>query len=71
MHFEYYDNNAPGLLGSLRPLAAGSDWRWRLRADNGEPVASGEGYHNLADCLYAIDLLKSTTAATEVRKVKD
>ena len=28
------------------------EWRWRVRADNGEIVAdSAEGYRNRADCL--------------------
>ena len=26
-----------------------SDWRWRVRADNGEIVASGEGYTRRED----------------------
>ena len=35
-------------------------FRWRLKADNGEIVASGEGYTRKAKVLEAIDLLKST-----------
>tara|TARA_R110000824_G_scaffold401715_2_gene614089 strand:- start:89331 stop:89519 length:189 start_codon:yes stop_codon:yes gene_type:complete len=35
-------------------------WRWRLIAANGRIVAdSGEGYHNRADCLHGISLVKS------------
>lgn len=33
-------------------------WRWRLRAANHEPLASGEGYVNRSDCLHAIELVK-------------
>jgi len=59
MHYEYY--SAPsGLLGN--------QWRWRLVAGNGKTVASGESYYNLADCLHAIDLLKSTTVLTPVKQ---
>jgi uncharacterized protein YegP (UPF0339 family) len=35
-------------------------FRWRLKGDNGEIVASGEGYTRKAKVLEAIDLLKST-----------
>lgn len=34
-------------------------WRWRLRGGNNEIIASGETYKNKADCLHAIDLVKS------------
>ena len=44
-----------------------SQWHWRLKAANHEIVASGEGYYNEADCDNAIDLVRSTTAATPVR----
>jgi uncharacterized protein YegP (UPF0339 family) len=33
---------------------------WRLRASNHEIIAHGESYWNKADCLHAIDLVKST-----------
>lgn len=43
-------------------------WRWRLVASNGKYIAnSGEGYINKADCLHAIDLVKSTNSATPVK----
>lgn len=32
-------------------------WRWRLRAENGEIIASGEAYKNKSDCTKAIDLV--------------
>ncbi len=38
---------------------SGDEWRWRLVARNGEPIASGESYKNKADCLSAIDLIQS------------
>jgi hypothetical protein len=44
------------------------EWRWRLRADNNEPVAdSNEGYKAKADCRAAVDLVKrlAPTAAIE------
>lgn len=45
---------------------SGSEYRWRLRASNNEIVASGEGYTTKSNCQHAVDLLKSTTAATPV-----
>lgn len=39
----------------------GGRWRWRLRAPNGRSIAvSGEGYHNKADALSAIDLVRGS-----------
>lgn len=39
-------------------------WRWSLFAANRRNIAnSGEWYHNRADCLHAINLVKSTSNA--------
>jgi uncharacterized protein YegP (UPF0339 family) len=39
-------------------------WRWRLVAANNRTIAdSGESYHNKADCLHAINLVKASNAA--------
>jgi len=44
-------------------------WRWRLQANNNRTIAnSGEGYHNEADCLSAINLVKGSSSAP-VRKI--
>lgn len=44
---------------------AGGHWRWRLQAANNRIIAtSGEGYHNHADCVAAIELVKSSQTAT-------
>ncbi|MEO5605589.1 MAG: DUF1508 domain-containing protein [Novosphingobium sp.] len=53
MHFELYR--------SLTLL--GRQWRWRLRAGNGEIIASGEGYHNRADAEHAIGLVQHSASA--------
>lgn len=48
-----------------------SEWRWRLKARNGEPIASGEGYKNKTDCIAAIDLIRSLkTRVAEVVEVE-
>lgn len=45
---------------------SGAEYRWRLKAANGEIIAHGESYTTKANCQSAIDLVKSTTAATPV-----
>ena len=41
-----------------------SQWRWYLLAGNNRKIAnSGEGYHNKADCIAAINLVKSSGSA--------
>jgi uncharacterized protein YegP (UPF0339 family) len=41
-----------------------NQWRWRLTAANNRIIAnSGEGYHNKADCLSAITLVKGSSLA--------
>lgn len=36
-------------------------WRWRLKAANHEIIANGESYHNKADCLHVIDLIRGSS----------
>lgn len=41
-----------------------SQWRWTLFAANSKKIAnSGEAYHNKADCLAAINLVKGSSNA--------
>ena len=43
---------------------AAGDWRWRLRATNGNVVAdSAEGYRHREDCERGIALVKSSADA--------
>lgn len=39
-------------------------WRWRLKAGNGEKIASGEGYVNKQDCISAVNLVMDTNRST-------
>lgn len=39
-------------------------WRWRLKAANGQILASGESYYNRADCITAVNLVMCTTRQT-------
>lgn len=67
MKFELY--REAGGRSALEDFLQGNagDWRWRLRADNNQTIAtSGEGYRNRLDCLHAVELVMSTTAATVV-----
>lgn len=41
-------------------------WRFRLRAGNGEPIASGEAYQKRADALHAIALIEAVDDETEI-----
>ena len=36
----------------------GKEWRWRLKAANGEIIASGEGYTNKKDLFSAMNLVR-------------
>lgn len=60
MRFEVY-REGDDLLGNNH-----GPYTWRLRADNDEILASGEGYENKTDCYHAIDLVKSATTQTLV-----
>lgn len=49
---------------------AQGQWRWHLTAANNRKIAvSGEAYHNQADCLAAIQLVKGSANAP-VREAK-
>ncbi|HEZ7240255.1 TPA: YegP family protein [Neisseria meningitidis] len=48
---------------------AKGEYRWRLKAANHEIIAQGEGYTSKQNYQHAVDLLKSTTAATPVKEV--
>lgn len=39
-------------------------WRWRLKAANGEIIASGEGYRNRADAVTVVNLVMDTNRQT-------
>lgn len=46
------------------------EWRWRLIARNGEPIASGEGYKNKADCEATVRLIQNEAAYASVDTVE-
>ena len=46
------------------------DWRWHLRAANGEIVAAGEGYVTRAGVLAGIAAMRRNAARAVVREVE-
>ena len=54
-HFEIYTDTA-------------GEYRWRLRADNGEAIAdSGEGYVDEDDCRAGIKLIKEEAPGADIQ----
>lgn len=50
-------------------LDSASEYRWRLKASNGQIIAtSGEGYKRKADCLHGIDLVKQSSSARVIEQ---
>ena len=44
-------------------------YRWRLKAANGEIIASGEAYRNRDDCVNAVNLVMDTNRQTKFVEV--
>jgi len=68
MYFEIYQEKST-LLQSWLPSDANvskGQWRWRLKSNNHEIIASGESYHNKQDCLHVVDLIKGTNSDTKI-----
>lgn len=47
----------------------GGDWRFRLKAGNGEVVATGQGYASKAGALNGIDSVRRNAADADVVEV--
>lgn len=47
------------------------EYRFRLKAVNGEPIASGEGYKTKAACLNGIESVKKSAPVAEVVVIDD
>lgn len=43
---------------------ASGEWRFRLKAANGEIIATGESYKNRIDCLSTVELIQKSNDAT-------
>jgi uncharacterized protein YegP (UPF0339 family) len=68
MHFEIYERER-SVVASLRGsrLMAGGDWRWRLKREDDQIVASGEGYPTRSECERAVMMMKQEVAAAPIR----
>ena len=69
MHFEIYERERSMVAAIRGRLMGGGDWRWRLKNDRGDVVASGEGYATRSLCERAIHLLKQEVAAAPINYV--
>lgn len=49
----------------------GGDWRFRLKAGNGEVIATGQGYSSKSGALNGIDSVRRNAADAEVVEVED
>ncbi|MFE6995781.1 YegP family protein [Microbacterium sp. NPDC057659] len=47
----------------------GGDWRFRLKAGNGEVIATGQGYSSKASAMNGIDSVRRNAAEAEVVEV--
>jgi uncharacterized protein len=56
-HFDYW-------------LAAPKDWRFHLKAKNGEIIAHGEGYKTKRGLMKAIDTVRAAAMTAELREVE-
>lgn len=48
----------------------GGDWRFRLKAGNGEVIASGQGYASKAGAQNGIDSVRRNAADAEVVEIE-
>lgn len=62
MLFEVY----PARRGLLRR----KQWRWRLKAGNGEIVATGEGFNNRADCMASVQLIRDQAGGAPIKGIE-
>jgi uncharacterized protein YegP (UPF0339 family) len=57
LHFEVYKTGLD--VGDTGPL----EYRWRLRAANGEIIAQSEGYTTKRACMESIELVENARGA--------
>lgn len=42
------------------------EWRWRLKARNGEVIASGEGYTTKRKCIQTVELVQDNALQAKI-----
>jgi uncharacterized protein YegP (UPF0339 family) len=51
---------------------ARKEYRWRLKATNGQIIAtSGEGYKAKADCQHGIDLIQKEASKAKLEEIEE
>ena len=66
MHFEIFERERSVVAALKGRLMGGGDWRWRLKGDKEEVIASGDGYPTRSDCERAVMLFKQEIAAARI-----
>lgn len=66
MQFEIYERERSVVAALRGRLMGGGDWRWRLKDDRGEIVASGDGYATRTQCEKAVQQLKQEIAVAPI-----
>ncbi len=70
MFFEIYERERSVVAALRGRLMGGSDWRWQLKSDSGEVIASAHGFPTRSECEKAIARLRQEVAAAPIR-IKD
>ena len=66
MHFEIFERERSVVAALKGRLMGGGDWRWRLKGNRDETLASGDGYPTRSDCERAVMQFKQEVAAARV-----
>ena len=67
MLFEIFERERSVVTQLRGRLMGGGDWRWRLKTETGEILASGDGYPTRSACEQAIYQLKQQVAAAPIK----
>lgn len=59
-------DSKPDRTAKFEVYPSGSGYRWRLKAANGEPIASGEEYTTKQAAVNALDAVKRAVDSAEV-----
>lgn len=62
-------SNDSGRKAKFEVYKSGGGYRWRLKAANGEPIASGEEYSSKQGAMNALEALKRAVDGAEVVEV--
>lgn len=66
MHFEIVEREKSIVANFKGKLMGGGDWRWRLKSENGEIIAQGDGYATRSQCEKAVAQLKQEVASAPI-----